>query len=279
MNALKWVLTALWIVLSISATAAKPEAVAPPGTPSSGARSPVATRSGYIVLKVSDFQRARSDVLKLARKYGADLREADAEVNMAGENHGELMLSVEAPKLDALMDNVRAVGKLYSERVQTNDRTSYYETLDRRAALLRQNETELLNFMRSPRRMRGSDLLFVQYRLYQTRVEEANAAQERLNLARSSQASLLHVVLFEPQPKRGFDWKNWHASAAYRSKGAFFDVSRKLLTGGYMALWFAPLWVPALVLLLLATRWSRRRVRSWLQHREERYANLPTPPG
>ncbi len=237
----------------------------------------VATRSGSIVLKVEDFPKARERVMAIARRHGAELRQADSEVNMAGEQHGELTLQVEAPKLDALMDDVRRVGKLYSERVQTNDRTSYYQTLERRADLLRRNESELKGLMHSSRRMRGSDLLFVQYRLYQTRAQEADAAQARLDLARGSRKSALQVMLFEPQPKRGFDWKGWHAAAVYRSKGSFFDVSRKLLTAGYTALWFAPLWLPALVVLFFLVRWVWRRSATWYGRWTHRYDRLPEP--
>ena len=221
----------------------------------------VLVRSANIVLKVPDYQAARERVLTLAGRCGGQLRQARTEVNYLGQKHGQLTLQLDASELDRLVDELRKVGKLYSEHVQTTDNTSLHSKLGDRVGLLRQNEGELLGFLRSPRRMRGSDILFVQYRLYQTRVEASDASQERLTLARSAKRSQVQVELFEPEPKRTFDWANWHAYAVYRSKGAFLYSIRKVVTGLYYALWFAPFWVPGAVVVFFVYRCARRRIR------------------
>jgi len=93
--------------------------------------------------------------------------------------------------------------------------------------------------------LRGSDILFVQYRLYQSRVETSDASQERLDLARSARRS--HVV--------------------------------KVVTGLYFALWFAPFWIPAAVALYLVYRWVRREIRRLVeQWRARRLARRENPP-
>jgi len=230
----------------------------------------VLARSANIVLKVPDYQAARETLLTLAGRYGGQLRQARTEVNDLGQKHGQLTLQLAATDLDRLVDEIRRVGKLYSEHVQTTDQTSLHNKLGDRIGLLKQNEAELIAFLRSPRRMRGSDILFVQYRLYQSRVEASDASQERLDLARSAKRSQVVVELFEPEPKRTFDWGNWHAHAVYRAKGAFLYSTRKVVTGLYYALWFAPFWVPAAVVLYLVYRWARRRVRRLLHERRAR---------
>ena len=240
----------------------------------------VLARSASIVLKVPDYQAARERVLTLARTYGGELRQARTEVNLLGQKHGSLTLQLDAIDLDRLVDKLRKVGKLYSEHVQTTDQTSLYGKLQDRIGLLKQNEGELLGFLRSPRRMRGSDILFVQYRLYQSRVEAANASEQRHDLARSARRSQVVVELFEPEPKRTFDWASWHAHAVYRSKGAFLYSTRKLVTGLYYALWFAPFWVPAAVVVLLVYRWARRKISRLVeQYRARLVARREQPAG
>lgn len=224
-------------------------------------------RNADLVLKVQDYQAARRKVIALTSALGGKLRDGRTEVNLLGQKHGELTVQVGEDQLDRLVDQLREIGKLYSEHIQTTDQTSSYETLQRRIDLLKQNESELEAFLRSARRMRGSDILFVQYRLYQSRVEASDAAQERLGLARSAERSLVHVTLFEPESKQTFNWRNWHAHAAMKSKTAFLTSFRKMVTGLYYLLWFAPFWIPALVVLFLVLRFAYRRVRGWIANR------------
>lgn len=232
----------------------------------------VAAQSGSIVLKVSDYGQARSDVMKHADTQGATLRDESSEANFNGERHGSIILDMDAVKLRPMMEGIRRIGKLYSERVQTSDQTSYYQKLEKRIALLKQNEGELLSFLHSPRRMRGSDILFVQSRLYQSRVESADAAQERADMARRARKASINVELFEPEPHKTFDWSNWHATASYRAKSSFLFVTRKLVTGLYMVVFFAPFWIPILLVVFFVgrklIRWMRQRIMAWWERRK-----------
>lgn len=220
-------------------------------------------RSGDIILKVNDFEAAREQVLDLARQHGGKLSDSQTRVNYQGKKDGWLLFRLDACELDALTKAVRSVGKLYSEHMQASDQTSYYETLGRRIGLLTKNEQELLGFLHRPKQMRGSDILFVQYRLFQSRVEASDAEQEKLALERGALRSTLRVSLFEPYPKKAFDLGNWRAHGAYRAKTAFVTFAGKLVTSAYFALWFAPLWIPVLVSVLFILRWGTRRLRTW----------------
>jgi len=223
---------------------------------------PITIRSGDIILKVSDFEAARAKVLDLARNHGAKLSDSQTTVNFQGKKDGWLLLQLDADELDALTKDLRSIGKLYSEHMQTTDQTSYYEKLGRRIGLLAQNEQELLRFLNRPRQMRGSDILFVQYRLFQSRVEASDASQEKLTLERSAQRSTLRVSLFEPLPNKAYDLGNWRAHGAYRAKTAFMTFAGKLVTSAYFFIWFAPLWIPVAVTMLFVLRWVVRRVRA-----------------
>ncbi len=82
----------------------------------------------------------------------------------------------------------------------------------------------------------------------------------------------VQLEIFEPKPGRTVDWGNWHASAAYRAKGSFIYVARKLLTGLYFVGWFAVFWIPALIVLYFLTRWARRRIAVLLIPRPRTFA-------
>lgn len=231
----------------------------------------VAVRSGSIVLKVTDYNDARAQVIKLANARNAVLHEEKSEVNFTGERHGNIIIELDAAQLGPMIEEVRRIGKLYSELVQTTDHMSYYQKLDKRISLLKQNEGELMGFMRSPRRMRGSDILFVQYRLYESRVQAADASQERSDIARRAQKAMLNIAIFEPEPRKTFDWSNWQATASYRAKGSFLYITRKAFTGFYYILYFAPFWIPALLVLFFGgrklIRWTKQRINGWLERR------------
>ena len=244
----------IYVALVLAATAA---AAAQPS------ESRIAIRGGSIILKVPDFQTARAAALNLADKYGAELREAETQVNLSGQKHGDLLFQLDSGKLGAMVGDLRDIGKLYSERLQTTDQTSYYNKLGKRIAILRQNEIELLNLLRGSRQMKGPDVLYLQFRLFQSRVEASDATQDALDLERAARRAELRVSLFEPEPRQALDWRNWRAHAAYRGKGAFFLVTRKLVTLAYLVLWTAPFWIPGAVILYFLWLWGRRRIRAW----------------
>lgn len=220
-------------------------------------------RGGNIAIKVPDYQVGRVSVMDIASKYGAKLRDAKTLVNYVGKKSGQLSLTVDADKLDDMTNDIRGIGKLYSEKLQSNDQTPYYEKLKRRTFLLRQSESELMNFLRSPRHMRGSDILFVQSRLFQTRAEFSDADQEIIDLERGALRGALNITLFEPDAGPSFNWRNWKAYAAGKAKTKFFTFVQKLCMGGYYTLWFAPFWLPMLILLWLIVQFIRRKFLKW----------------
>lgn len=224
----------------------------------------VRLRSASIVLKVPYFKAAQRRVNVLSEQHQAVLTRARIAVDPRGRKHGDIILRMRTDQLDSMLRDVRGTEKLYSESVQTNDMTSEYETLQRRIEILAQNEADLLVFLHRPGRMRGSDVLFVQYRLFQTRLEAADAAQNRANLARGAQYSTLNVTLFEPPTSPVFNWHEWHLRAVQRGKLAFLARFRRFLAAVYILAFTAPFWLPVLLVLWLLYRWFRPRVRGWL---------------
>ena len=132
----------------------------------------VANRGGTLVVKVTDYDPAREKVISAALRQGAELLNSHTQVNFEGRKLGWLRFRMASDRLPLLLPEVRAVGKLYSEHVQTGDFRSEGEELRRRVARLREHEQRLDALLHSPRKMRGGDLLYLQERLFRVGVDE-----------------------------------------------------------------------------------------------------------
>lgn len=230
-------------------------------------------RSATIVLKVPDFDAARQRVLDAARARGAQLMDAKTAVNEKGKKHGWVRLRLSADRLPGLLPALGGAGKLYSENVQTADHVSEYEELARRVTRLQQHEGRLSGVLQSPRRMRGSDVLYLQERLFRASVDESLLSQQRLDLERSAQVSTVLVDLFEPgtmpaeQATGPVNLGQRFVGAANLARAGLNHQAARGATALAYAFVYAPLWLPVLLLALVALRllWvHRRRVVAWL---------------
>jgi hypothetical protein len=241
----------LWLVSMGAAASAAPARARP--------SVPAANRGGTLVVKVTDFDPAREKVIGAAVGQGAELIGSHTQVNFEGRKLGWLRFRMPSDRLARLLPEVRAVGKLYSEHAQTSDCRSEGEELQRRIARLREHEQRLDTLLRSSRRMRGSDLLYLQERLFRASVDEGELEQRRVDLGRAAQVGTLTVELFEPEPRRAMDLGNWYAGAHLRARTALYRELARGMTVLAYALAFAPLWVPGLALAILLGRWLWRR--------------------
>jgi hypothetical protein len=246
-------------LMIIAASAAGAWAQGPGGGATASPRIP--SRGGAIVLKVTDYERARREVLEAARAQGAELLQSRTEVNFQGKQHGWMRFRVGAERLPALLPAVRGVGRLYAENLTTADHTSEYEELERRIQRLREHQPRLAGLLQSSRRLRGSDILYVQERLFRAGVDEGSLMQRRADLERGARAATLVIELFEPEPRRALDLGNYYAGSVLRARGMLYRCVARTLTAGAYVLVFAPFWVPGLLLALLLARWLLRRAR------------------
>src|SRR5207247_1544499 len=143
---------------------------------------PTANRGGTMVVKVTDYEPAREQVIRAAEQQGAELLNSHTQVNFEGRKLGWLRFRMASDRLPLLLPEVRAVGKLYSEHLQTGDHRSEGEELGRRVLRLREHEQRLEALLRSPRKMRGSDVLYLQERLFRASVDEGELLQRQVDL-------------------------------------------------------------------------------------------------
>lgn len=240
---------------------AGPGAAQSPTSPPSRSLLEMPIRSSSLIVKVPDYEAARSRVLRAAQQAGAELVDTHTEVDDLGKKNGWIRLRVTSSQLPALLGAVREVGKLYSEQFTADERVSEYQETERRVERLREHQARLSGMLENGRRLRGSDLLYIQERLFRAEVDEGLLMQRRVDLERMVRSGSVVVELFEPEPRRQLDVGNWYAGAALRAKTSLFRFLAKGVTAGAYVLFFAPLWIPALVIALLLVRWLWRRLQ------------------
>jgi hypothetical protein len=231
-------------------------------------------RSGVVVIKVADYEAARQQALRFALEQGAQLFDARTRVDEKGRKHGWLRLRLAADRLPRLLPAVRGVGTLYSESIATEDRGSEYEELERRVGRLRDHERRLDGLLGSARRLRGSDILFIQERLFRAALDEGMLLQRRVDLERAARAGTLTVELFEPGARPALersgkvDLGRWFLGGLGRASEALNRLLARSATAGAYALVFTPLWLPPLLITVLLLRWLWRRrhvAAEWLR--------------
>lgn len=158
----------------------------------------VATRGAALVLKVEKFETARQKVSELTVHSGGEVREAHSQVAEKGRRHGTIQLLVPAEKLEPLLTQLRGLGIPSGERVTTLEHWAESEELARRAERSKGHQTRLNGLLGSTRRLRGSDILYVEERLVRAENDEDELRLQREKLQRATTLSNVTIVLFEP---------------------------------------------------------------------------------
>ena len=243
------------LLLSLSIICLVSKSVAQP------AMMPIAMieRRGEVVVKVDDFEAARERILQALALQGAELIDAKTLVNEKGRKHGWVTIRLATDRLVDALPVVRSAGKLWAENIVTTNQTSEYESLLRRADRLKEHQVRLAGILTSERRLRGSDILYVQERLFRASVDEGLLLQQREDIARDSRLCTLTIRLFEPMPTRTLDRVRLDIAGHFASAKAraveIVDAERaRAVTASAYALVFAPVWVPLFILALIGLR-------------------------
>ncbi len=158
----------------------------------------VATRGAALVLKVEKFETTRQKVSELTLGSGGEVRQAQSHVAEKGRRHGTVQLSVPAQKLEPLLTQLRGLGIPSGERTTTLEHWAESEELARRAERSKGHQVRLNGLLGSGRKLRGSDVLYVEERLVRAENDEDMLRLQREKLLRATALSKVTVVLFEP---------------------------------------------------------------------------------
>jgi hypothetical protein len=180
-------------------------------------------RGAAITVKVESYPEAQKALAELVRRHGGTAADRHRVASEKGRHSGWSRMRVPKATLDAFLADTRQLGKVYGERLSLDDRKEQYVSLGKRAERLKQHEQRLAGILQSGRRLRGSDILYVQERLFRASVDEDMLLQQREMLASTAGTSSVVVMLFEPTPI-----KDEPRGAAGHAKAAVEGALREL---------------------------------------------------
>ncbi len=145
-------------------------------------------RRATVELRVAD---VRTTVLK-ARQLVSEARGEYVETanvhSSSGSPQAELVLRVEASRLESVLSDLRELGEVLSERIDAEDVTDRIVDLDARLANDRRVEQELLNLLSNRENDKLDDILAVRRELASVRQQI-----ERLTAQRDQIGALVHL--------------------------------------------------------------------------------------
>jgi Domain of unknown function (DUF4349) len=187
-------------------------------------------------------------------------------VTEKGKSHGWLRVIVPANQFDSSMDRLRAIGNLYGDTVTSHDLTQQVQEMASRTNRLQQHQDRLSAMLRDSKRLRGSDMLFVQDRLFRAGLDQDLMGHRREQMLGSATQSSISVYLFEPGaivqappvPKTFGEKAGFAFAAAWKSFSKFMAGVGLFFASVVV---YGLIWVPIAVVLWLIWRrvWPRLR--------------------
>jgi hypothetical protein len=177
-------------------------------------------RGASITLKVPSFSEAQANLVQLANGAGGKVADQRREVSDKGKASGWFRVIVPKAKLDSLIGDVRSLGSVYGENLTQVGHQRESTELEDRATRLAQHRDRLAALLDSKRNLRGSDLLYVQERLFRAGVDQDMLRRQKEALASDAANSSVIVTLFEPDPsQKGPRGPMGHIAGAFHDAG------------------------------------------------------------
>ncbi len=246
------VLAVLWIACFglCYADPASVHSEAPPGHTSS-----LVSRNSAMALKVQSYDASVENADRIALENGGELLDSKTFVNPKGRKHGWIRMRVSSDQLDALRTKLLPLGTLYSESVDAEDQQPEFDSDTRRVSQLEIHQDRLGSVLNGVRRLRGSDILYIQDRLFRAGTDEQDLLQEQDNMRLRAGRSLVFVELFEPNslppaPHRTVALKQRFDSSMSLARSGFTEELGRICTATAYALTFAPIWGTGILVLL-----------------------------
>jgi hypothetical protein len=188
--------------LALQSVAARPlPAAAQPSAPPV-ARDPLASlkliRTGHLSLEVADFQDAAAQIDELARRHGGYVAASQSQDGERSRRHGTVTLRIPADRFDAVLGGIKAVGKVLTDKIDTQDVTKLYFDLETRLRSKRTTEARLREILRT-RTARLTDVLEAEREL--ARVTEEIEQMEGQRRFYDEQVAYATVVVSLEEPR------------------------------------------------------------------------------
>ncbi len=209
-------------------------------------------------LETRNTGKVRRQIEALAGKTGGYVSDSESWVDEAGRQQINFTVRVPVKQFSNVMSQIRALGKVKHESIDTQDVTEEFLDLDARLRTLRQAEERLLAMLKRSGKL--ADLLAIERELAGRR-EEIERAEGRLRYLRDRVGfSTITVSLYEEGtaavgPSGPYDVV-YHLRTAHR---VLISILQGLLTALiYLVIDGVVVWLPLLVLIWLIVRRRRR---------------------
>ena len=241
----------------------------PPNVTVTSSTQPIVHQGVAVTLKVDDFQAARQKAIAEAQALGGKVADAKVDVTGKGRKNGWMRIEVPADQLTTFLPEVYGLGKLYGDKMLTADKTSEYETLARRMDELDKHQARLSGVLQQPRRMRGSDILYLQERLFRAGVDQQDLAQSRIDITRRAGTANVILSMFEPYaikvPPPMPHTVGEHVAARFSVAWVSFRrFGLNMVSDLAFLLVYAVVWLPITIVALVIGRWGWRRLKQYV---------------
>ena len=210
--------------------------------------------------RIADLEgfRFRTGTRPPVRGSGTKRRTNHRRANHSGREGTQTRIALAPPSRRSVAETASGDSRyrvLASDKITTTDAATEYETLGARIGELRKHQLRLDTLLHSGRNLRGSDILYVQDRLFRSGVDEAGLAQSRRDLERRAQVAQVSVTLFEPLPVAKplppiqavqASWAHGYANAVRRAEFHRSVLTGRLVAAFAFAVVYAPLWFPVI---------------------------------
>jgi hypothetical protein len=252
-------LQALGYVARAAAKGGAAPSAAPPGAPRSAPdllSSRKLIRTAQITIEVDDYRAAAARVDELARAQGGYLAGSQSTGGRGDRRHGRLTLRVPSEHFDAVVGGLKGVGKVLTDKTDSEDVTKAYFDLETRLRVKRDTEARLREILRT-RTARLADVLEAEREL--ARVTEEIEGMEGQRRFYDQQVALSTIVLSLEEPQSVARPDLLHpVRQAFRESLRVMSLSAAALI--YVVVFLAPWAVPAAAAWLAVRRWRRRTV-------------------
>jgi hypothetical protein len=155
-------------------------------------------RTAQVALEVSSYEEAANEIARLAESQGGYLADAQAARGARDHRRGTLVVRVPAERFAAAYAALKALGKVETETVSTQDVTKAYADLETRLRVKRDAEGRLREILRT-RTARLSDVLEAERELTRLTEEIEQIEGERRYYDQQVALSTISAALHEPE--------------------------------------------------------------------------------
>ena len=213
-------------------------------------------RTCSLEIEVADLARASVAVRRAAESHGGMVSDSKVSRGEAGSSSANLTLLIPTERLEGALDDLRKLGKVQDEKINTADITKEYEDLETRLTVKRQTEQRLREILTS-RTGKLSEVLEVERELDRIVGEIERMEGEKRYYDRQVSVSKVSLNLYEPHA----GVRPGHFSeVAAAFKEAVHGLSLSLAGLVYLVTYLLP-WLVLVVVIWSIARAVRKRRR------------------